>query len=92
MLHSKTGPRRLRHKYVSDEYGRHADSVQKRLRKQWTQKKRYKPHGIDDEVYGKADWDDAWRPGKGSSKARQRIEILREERQLQRALIDTFDF
>lgn len=92
MLHSKTEPRRLRRKHVSDEHGRHASSEQKRLRKLQTQKNRHMPVGVGNDRYGKADWDDAWRPEKVSSKARQRIEMLREERQLKRALTDMFDF
>lgn len=48
---------------------------------------------VDDD-YGleeKAEWDDAVQAAQDASRTRQHIEMLREERLLQQALIDTFD-
>ena len=45
----------------------------------------------DYELDEKAEWEDAAQTAQEASKARQRIEMLREERLLQQALIDTFD-
>jgi len=50
------------------------------------------PAYIDHDPDGKAEWDDAVQCAQDVSKTRQRIEMLREERLLQQALIDTFDF
>ena len=47
---------------------------------------------VDDyELEEKAEWEDAIQTAQDASKTRQRIEMLREERLLQQALIDTFD-
>ena len=92
MLHSKAEAHRPHRKPVSDEHDRRADSEQKRLRKRQALKNRYMPVGVVNEGNGKANWDDTWRSEKGSRKARQRTEMLREERLLKRALTDTFDF
>jgi hypothetical protein len=45
----------------------------------------------DYELDEKAEWGDATQTAQDANKARQRIEMLREERLLQQALIDTFD-
>lgn len=52
----------------------------------------YDPLDVDDEWFAEADWDDTGLPGKDSHKARQRIELIREERLLQQSLRDTFDW
>jgi hypothetical protein len=49
------------------------------------------PEADDYELDGKAEWDDVVQSAQDASKTRQRIEMLREERLLQQALIDTFD-
>lgn len=50
-----------------------------------------KPVGHSDERAEEAERDDALQCEKDFRKARQRVELLQEERQLQQALIDTFD-
>lgn len=47
---------------------------------------------IDDEPGEELELDDAGQSAQGALEARKRIEILREERLLQQALSDTFDF
>jgi hypothetical protein len=49
------------------------------------------PLDADYELDEKAEWEDAIQAAQDASKTRQRIEMLREERLLQQALIDTFD-
>ena len=49
------------------------------------------PLDDDYEPDEKAEWADAVQSAQATSKARQRIEMWREERLLQQALIDTFD-
>jgi hypothetical protein len=49
------------------------------------------PLDDDYEPDEKAEWADAVQSAQSASKVRQRIEMLREERLLQQALIDTFD-
>ena len=47
---------------------------------------------LDDELDEELELNDAVQSAPGSLEARKRIEILREERLLQQALSDTFDF
>jgi hypothetical protein len=58
---------------------------------QLKQSKQHTPIDVDDELYEEIELDDAGPSWQGSSEARKRLEILREERQLQQALYDTFD-
>jgi|GEM_PF-6897623 len=53
--------------------------------------KRHTPVDVDDELHEEIDLDGAGLSGQGSSEARKRIEMLREDRLLQLSLNDTFD-
>jgi len=56
------------------------------------QAKKPQPEPVDDnEQYGDADWDDIELHERVFGKARQAIDLLREERQLEQAMRDTFD-
>jgi hypothetical protein len=83
MPHSNKESHRTRRRPVIDKYYRQTA--------QGKQKLRNAPVRFDDEWYGDADWEDAGTRGKEAGKARQRIELIREERQLQQALRDIFD-
>jgi len=91
MPRNKTKRHHARREPVVDRSCRRLATGQEKPRKQRVQKQRNVPVGAGDEWYEEADWDDAGSSGKDSGKVRQRIESLREERQLQQALRDTFD-
>lgn len=82
---------RASHASVSRQSDQPPAKVQKNPQRQQPQKPQPVP-GDDDEQYAEADRDDVDLPETISSKARQAIEFLREERQLEQTLRDTFDY
>jgi hypothetical protein len=92
MPHSNTIYHSARRASVSGKSDRPPARAQKNPQPQQTQKPQPVLVDDDDAQYVEADRDDIELPETISSKARQAIELLREERQLEQALRDTFDY
>ncbi len=91
MSRSKSVMPRARRQSAAGKSGRQLAAVQEKPLKQPGQKQPGIPVADGDDWDEEAEWGDTMPPGNDSGKARQRIELLREERQLQQALLDTFD-
>ncbi len=92
MPRSSTISHSASHASVSGKSDKRPAKAQKNPQLQQVQKPQPVLVDDDDEQYAEADRDDIELPETISSKARQAIELLREERQLEQALRDTFDY
>lgn len=92
MADSNSVTPRARRQAAVGRSGRRSTRLREKPLKQQAQKQQGVDVDDDNEWYEEPEWDYSLPPGKDSGKARQRIELLREERQLEQVLRDTFDY